>query len=123
MSIAEEFHFDKDGEVITSPVRNYVKRYFGTALVVLVAVLSFGLGRLYHPRESGVTINYNPSLDTKVAKTAENGGSGAVYASSKGTKYYFANCKSSISDQNRITFASAEAAEAAGYTLASTCKP
>jgi hypothetical protein len=53
-------------------------------------------------------------------KTASSAGS--VYASSKGTKYYYPNCKSTILEANKITFASALIAEKAGYTLATNCQ-
>lgn len=45
-----------------------------------------------------------------------------IYASRRGTKYYFYNCKSSIKEANKIYFDSEEEAQKAGYTLAKACQ-
>ncbi|MEK7086399.1 MAG: hypothetical protein AAB951_01265 [Patescibacteria group bacterium] len=47
-----------------------------------------------------------------------------VVASKNGTKYYMPNCSGAdrISDANKVWFASASAAQASGYALATTCK-
>lgn len=45
-----------------------------------------------------------------------------IYASSRGTKYYFYNCKSTIKESNKIYFESEVEAKSAGYTLAKACK-
>lgn len=45
-----------------------------------------------------------------------------IYASRRGSKYYFYNCKSSIKETNKIYFDSEAAAQKAGYTLAKTCQ-
>jgi hypothetical protein len=49
---------------------------------------------------------------------------GQIVASKGGTKYYFLSCAgaSRISDANKVWFASASAAEEAGYALATNCK-
>lgn len=131
MSIPETFHFDNSGEVVRYPT---LRRFFLTLVVILVALLAFGLGRLSSQNEhSGVQISYEPieaapatqtqakaqpvstSESTSVANTA------SVYASSKGTKYYYQNCKSTVSEKNKITFNSSTEAEKAGYTLAANC--
>lgn len=130
MSITEEMAFDKDGEAVgTTPH----KRLYLALIIILVATLSFGLGRLSsQDREAGVRLEYTPELSqtgsainsTKLApsnviNTAE------VVASSKGTKYHYSYCPGAkqISEKNRITFENSAAAEASGYTLASNCKP
>lgn len=48
----------------------------------------------------------------------------AVVASKSGTKYHLLTCPGAkqIKPENKITFASPEAAEAAGYTKAANCK-
>ena len=43
------------------------------------------------------------------------------YASSKGSKYYFSNCKSSIKQENKIYFDSEDEAKNAGYSLSKSC--
>ncbi len=45
-----------------------------------------------------------------------------IYASKRGKKYYFYNCKSSIKEANKIYFDSEASAQKAGYTLSKTCK-
>lgn len=45
-----------------------------------------------------------------------------IYASSRGTKYYFYNCKSSIKESNKIYFETELEAIQAGYSLAKACK-
>ena len=47
----------------------------------------------------------------------------AVTVSSKGTRYYYSWCKNTISEKNKVSFASAILAEKAGYTLATNCSP
>lgn len=114
----EEYHFDKAGEVVRFPS---LRAYFLTILILLVALLAFGIGRLTAGRGGGIDI-INPTVaSAEPAQTVAAVGS--VYASSKGTKYYFTHCKSTVSDANKITFASAALAEAAGYTLATNCQP
>ncbi len=50
--------------------------------------------------------------------------SGAFVASKNGTKYYLPSCAGAnrISEANKVWFASAEAAAAAGYAPAANCK-
>lgn len=45
-----------------------------------------------------------------------------IYASIRGKKYYYYNCKSTIKEANKIYFDSDAAALKAGYTLAAACK-
>lgn len=45
-----------------------------------------------------------------------------IYASKRGKRYYFYNCKSTIKEANKIYFDSVEEAEKAGYTLAKACQ-
>ena len=138
MSIHDTFEIDNSGEVVRHP---YIKRYFLVLVVILVGALSFGLGRLSsQSRPSGVKIEYDPALidgtstksaqastDTSISQTStvintEKGG-GRVFASSKGTRYYYEGCRNTISDKNKVYFNSASEAEAAGYTLAANCTP
>lgn len=121
MSITETFHFDKGGNVEKNPL---FKRFFLTLVIVLVAILSFGVGRLTSKRGGGVEINYSPSALENTPNTPQAGVSvsGSVVASSQGTRYYYSHCKNSISEKNKVTFATALMAEEAGYTLALNCK-
>lgn len=45
-----------------------------------------------------------------------------IYASSKGSKYYLANCKSSIKEENKIYFNTEAEAQNAGYQLSKSCQ-
>lgn len=45
-----------------------------------------------------------------------------IYASKKGKKYYYYNCRATIKEENKIFFDSDAAALKAGYTLSKTCK-
>jgi len=132
MSLPETFVFDNNGEVVRFPL---VRKLFLSLVIVLTAGLAFGIGRLTTERQSGgVEINYKPELlqeSSPVASAPAQTASvvsvvapstGSVYASSKGTKYYYTNCKSTIVEKNKVTFATAQMAEKAGYTLASGCK-
>lgn len=99
-------------------------------LIILVAFISFGLGRLSFfeekrpdvkinmPMQAGETVVNNASAVSTILPTANS-----VVASKNGTKYYFSWCTgiSRISAQNKVTFSSAKEAEQAGYTIASNC--
>ncbi len=111
-------------------------------IIILVGLGSFGLGRLSkNPPKEALKIEYSgeelsgsalESLNAlKAPNTATNGPNSAtstqghkVFASSRGSKYYPVGCSagSSLSQANRIYFDSREAAEAAGYTLSSSCR-
>lgn len=111
------------------------KNTFLTALVVLVAIISFGLGRW-----SGLeTVNKNIEIEfpkgqeasaylgvyaTTTPKAAAFKTSGTYVASKNGTKYYLPSCSSSkrISEKNRIWFDTRAEAENAGYSPAANCK-
>lgn len=57
----------------------------------------------YNPQSEGVKFNY-------------------IYASSRGSKYYFYNCKASIKEENKIFFETELAAKSQGYSLAKACQ-
>jgi hypothetical protein len=114
-------------------------------LIILVAALAFGLGRLSTLEEAKVpvTIDYfssstpaaaasapipksAPASDTSAGTAAKSGNAnatGSIVASKSGTTYYYASCSNRISDANKIYFDTAAAAEAAGFRLAKTCTP
>jgi hypothetical protein len=138
MSIQETIHFDKNGEVERGGrVRATFRKVFLALVILLVALLGYGAGRLSAGQgtKGGVTIRYDEGIISALSSTTPktvpsasapitttSAPAGSVYASSKGTKYYYMNCKSSVGAANKITFASASMAEASGYTLASGCK-
>jgi hypothetical protein len=123
MSIQDTFSFDKDGEVVRF---SWVKRFFLSLVIILVGLLSFGLGRLSGQGNGAgeVKISYDQS-DLALPSAIQSAAavtSGAIVASSNGKKYYYPGCTNNISDKNKITFTNYTAAEASGYTLAANCQ-
>src|SRR3990167_5777867 len=104
------------------------------AVIVLVAVISFGLGRLSKIREEKTPItieNVKENAETGESKSlsTSNVDSGIkadkiFVASRNGKKYYYAWCESAnvIKEQNRVWFATQAEAEKAGYQPAANCK-
>ena len=105
------------------------------AVIVLVAVISFGLGRLSKIREEKTPITIEnvkentqigeskPLSTSNVDKT--NSTSSKIFVASRnGKKYYYAWCESAnvIKEQNRIWFSTQAEAEKAGYQPAANCK-
>jgi hypothetical protein len=104
---------------------------FYTALLLLVAIVSFGLGRQSILEQSSQQINNPVTLDEIVplvpnrgVLTAETAIAGVVVASKSGTKYHLPTCPGAkqIKESNIIEFSSVQAAEAAGYTAAANCR-
>jgi len=115
-------------------------------IIILVAFLGFGLGRLSMKKETKtpVTIERFTLSDTKDAPLAHpsnlsnpvnstnypnptsltSSSGGEVVASKNGTKYHYPWCSgaSKISVANKITFKSEGEAVAVGLTKASNCK-
>lgn len=106
---------------------------FISLTIILVAFLSFGLGRLSKIEESKVPITIesagasvlntqnignNPQLGSEASKL------GVIVASKNGTKYHFPWCSGAlrIKDENKIWFESEDEAKSAGYGPASNCK-
>lgn len=103
------------------------------AVVVLVGLSAFGLGRLSSPpQHAGLVIQlpdgstqsaaaYRAAAPAATAPTAA--GEGAYVASKSGTKYYLPSCSgaSRIKEENKVWFATLAQAEAAGYTAAANC--
>ena len=127
--------FDKIKESIEAVLLSVPRDLFIGLIVLLVGTASFGLGRLsgqeiakspvriLYPEGEGSGAPREGSRQVAAAASALER-SGEVIASSKGTKYHFPWCPGakSISEKNRITYASPAAAESAGYSLAANCK-
>jgi|SRR5690606_8183645 len=137
MSLSEIIEYDKDGEALRHP---RFRRLFLTILIILVAALAFGIGRLSVSQDrAGVSLEYEPDLLASPAKAGKDSsqsasalnalpktaGAGEVVASKNGEKYHFGHCAGAkqIKEENKVVFTSPAAAEAAGYTLATNCKP
>ena len=94
-------------------------------VIILVALISFGLGRLSKIGESRVPITIeNLSTTTQIEKITDNKIIGNFVASKNGTKYHYPWCAGaqSIKEENKIWFSTAEEAQKAGYEPASNCK-
>ncbi len=109
-------------------------------VIILVAFISFGLGRLSKIRENKTPITIDPStsldytrdkpLGVKNLPENQQAGVGVgqtekVYVASKsGTKYHYPWCPGAlnIKEENKIWFSSKEEAEKSGYQPASNCK-
>lgn len=93
------------------------------AVVVLVAVTAFGIGRasvLYGEKGSFEIVYPNQQASVGAATVAE----GEYVASKTGSKYHLPWCAgaASIKPENKVYFKTKEDAEAAGYEPASNCK-
>jgi hypothetical protein len=123
VSIPEVFHFDNRGEVVE---KSPIKPYFLAIVIILVSLLSFGLGRITATQRDGVKINFDKNLVENTAfvgSTLSNVTTDKISASVNGTRYYYSHCKSTVSEKNKIYFDTIAEAEASGYTLAQSCKP
>ena len=132
----EEVSFDKDGHVERFPL---FRKLFLTLVIILVAVLSFGIGKLsVAGNREPIKIEYDsalteqavwstPSVDQTASAIntipAENLKIGVI-ASRNGSKYHYPHCSGAkqIKEGNKIVFATSATAEAAGYSLAVNCK-
>jgi hypothetical protein len=89
------------------------------SIIVLASSASFGLGYL-----AGLEGGQGSGTTLQSSSPVAPGTAGQVVASKGGTKYYFPSCTgaNAISEDNKVWFISASAAEAAGYTPATNCK-
>ncbi len=131
MSVADLIYFDKNGEPVPTGPRGLLRKLFLGLVIILVASLSFALGRLTRGGDSEpIRVEYDQSLSSTQTDASQTAlkptlETGQVYVSSKGKKYYYAHCSGykRISEANLLSFASGAVAEASGYSLASGCKP
>lgn len=108
------------------------------AILILIGLTAFGLGRLsaLHDQRQGLLIHlpdgttetaaaYLASAPKAVtpAPAAPVAETGAFVASKSGTKYYLPSCSGAtrIKDENKVWFATAAEATAAGYSPAANC--
>lgn len=111
------------------PDRRRGEDLFLAVTVMMVAIISFGLGRLSKIREEKIPITIeNAATSTGVSnsqRAALTIGEQRIFVASKnGKKYYYAWCESAqkIKEINRVWFSSKEEAERAGYDPAVNCK-
>lgn len=120
--------------------RESLEPYLILAIVVLVGVGAFGLGRLSaasgHPALrvlypdakaaeplANTAAVANAAKASPAAPAVPAAGQGAYVASKSGTKYYLATCSaaSRIKQENKVYFVSKDDAVAAGYGPAANC--
>lgn len=109
----------------------YSDQVFTICILILVGVISFGLGRLSTEPVNLVKSHDYPAVvllseeqyDDRLTIPYEERTSDTVAASINGTRYYSLNCDAleRIAPQNRIYFVDRERALAAGYTPATSC--
>lgn len=107
--------------------KSYKDDLFIIVVIVLVALIGFGLGRLSKIRENKPNIvieNLDANVVNSVANTGNLEQGGALVGSKNGSKYHFPWCSGAqrISEANKVWFSSKQEAEKAGYTPASNCK-
>ena len=134
MSITEEVSYDKGGRIERFPL---FRKLFLSITIILVALLSFSIGRLtvVVGDRVPVRIEYDPQLTTndqqqttnlnQTASVINAVGDTSVVVSKNGVRYHYLYCAGAkqIKEENKIVFLTPAAAEAAGYTLAANCSP
>jgi len=136
MSISEIVSYDKDGKIERLPL---FKKLFLSITIILVAGLSFGIGRLsVVGNREPIKIEYDTALTENSTLSVEQTASvinatkpkspitnKTVVVSKNGVRYHYLYCSGAkqIKEENKIVFSTPAAAEAAGYTLAANCKP
>ena len=128
------------------PQGENASRYYITAIIILVGLSSFGLGRLsaIDEKREPITIEDGTEIVETAPPPATAGGvstqsasvvssvnppnstqlaaGGKLMGSRNGTKYYFPWCGSNIAEKNKIWFNSEAEAKAKGYEPAANCK-
>lgn len=107
--------------------------WFTALVLVLVALIAFGLGRLSQLEQPKFPIQIKNDKNAGTASasesisnntTTQNTKSGQVVGSKQGSKYHFPWCSGAkrIKAENLVTFATIEEAKAAGYEPAANCE-
>ena len=107
--------------------------FFYGFLLILIAVVSFGLGKLserqFEPEIGPASVIFTDNTagesdDVTGTVVPETVLEGQFVGSVNGTKYHFPWCPgaSQMKEENKVWFATKEEAEAAGYTPAANCK-
>ena len=107
--------------------------YVLPAILILIGLSAFGLGRLSTAGEEGPRLIIRmPDGTTQTAAAYQPAASaaksapltsGSYVASKSGTKYYLPSCSgvSKIKEENKVWFATVAEAQASGYTAAANC--
>ncbi len=120
-----------------SGLKSVENELFIGVITILVGFLGFGIGKLSSVLDKGdkgpVVVRRAPhellpeqaTRSSVVQDPAAELLTASVVASKNGKRYYYAWCSgaSRLSPKTKITFTTKEAAEKAGYTIASGCAP
>ena len=92
-------------------------------IIILVGLISFGLGRISKIEEGRVPVKIDIATTTKPDFVVSSTGEKVFVASKNGTKYHYIWCPGaqSIKEENKIYFSTKEEAERSGYQPASNC--
>lgn len=115
-------------------IGEYEKELLVAGIILLSTGLAYNAGRLVtvEARKVPIRLMEAPIATTSTISTAKNAlpsqntnTRGQVVASKNGTKYHYLYCSGAklIKAENKVFFASASVAEAAGFTLAGNCHP
>ena len=120
-------------------IKPYKNDIFIVLVIILVALISFGLGRLSKIRENKMPVTIE-NLSANMINSQENipqdnqniknnqvqinSSQGMLIGSKNGTKYHFPWCSGAqrIKEENKIWFSNKEEAEKACYAPAANCK-
>jgi hypothetical protein len=114
-------------------IKNSASDLFIVLVVILVALICFGIGRLTTPKSEPVLIKNLERAFPSSFRSEEGGQAsvediktdyqGKVVGSKNSDKYHLPDCPGAkqISEQNKIWFNSIEEAEKAGYKPAANC--
>ena len=120
-------------------VKSYVYELFMVASVAMIAIISYNLGvGMQSVQKAPLKVSQDATIFNAVSGTQEIGGDKTtiqktsqprdprvvVSKSSTSKKYHHTWCAGAkqIKPENQIWFGTAQAAEAAGYTLAGNCQ-
>ncbi len=112
-------------------IKPYERDLVLVLIILLVGLISFGLGRLsaLSEKKTPITVeNLSGSLavasEPIPSQSAETGSKKLYVASKNGTKYHYPWCSGAqnIKEENKLWFSTKDEAEAAGYSPASNCK-
>lgn len=123
---------------MTKWVKSYAYELFMVASVAMIAIISYNLGGMQAIQKSPLTVTQDASIFNAVSGVQEASKEGTVpqkssrprdprvvaSKSSSSKKYHYTWCSGAgrIKVENQIWFDTAQAAEAAGYTLAGNCQ-
>lgn len=89
------------------------------SLAILDIYMGFKIYSNYKSKNADHLVYQKQTIYNSLSTYSQN--VSRIYASSKGSKYYLANCKSSIKEENKIYFDTEADAQNAGYSLSKSC--